>query len=75
MEAAQQSLVNRIASKEIFDFQPLAQDKSREIRYTRNADFNDEVASEFLNRNLRAADLAAMLAKSEQPALLSPFFY
>lgn len=75
VEAAQQSLVNRIASKEIFDFQPLAQDKSREIRYTRNADFNDEVASEFLNRNLRAADLAAMLAKSEQPALLSPFFY
>jgi hypothetical protein len=30
--------------------EPVMQDKSRELRYTRNADFSDAVAQEYLNR-------------------------
>ncbi|MXQ12893.1 formyltransferase family protein [Microvirga makkahensis] len=50
VDAAQKSLVARIASREIFEFPPVVQDRSQEIRYTRNRDFTDEVAAEYLRR-------------------------
>ena len=48
---AQQGLVSAIDNKSIFSFPAIKQDKSQEIRYTKNQDFNDEVAREFLDRN------------------------
>lgn len=74
VEAAQQSLVERIANGQIFDFAPQVQDKALELRYTRNSDFTDEVAAEYLARGQDSATLASMLSKAAQPALLEPFF-
>ena len=45
------------------------QDKGKEIRYSRNTDFNDAVAGEFLNRNISLSGL-----EYEYPALTEPFF-
>lgn len=75
VEAAQRSLVERIANKQIFDLQPLIQDKTQEIRYTKNADFTDKVADDFLCRNLSNLDLAASLYSARNPELLFPFYY
>jgi folate-dependent phosphoribosylglycinamide formyltransferase PurN len=50
VKAAHAALCERIADGSIFNLQPIAQDKSREVRYTRNADFTDAVAREYLDR-------------------------
>ncbi|MGV0999608.1 MAG: formyltransferase family protein [Fluviibacter sp.] len=75
VEVAQRSLVERIANKKIFDLQPQVQDKTQEIRYTKNADFTDKVAGEFLSRNLTHRDLLASLCGAPTPDLLFPFYY
>jgi folate-dependent phosphoribosylglycinamide formyltransferase PurN len=75
VEAAQQSLVERISNKQIFDFIPHSQDKTQEVRYTRNSDFTDSIAEEFLNRDSKNSDLAKLLTEATKPDLLSPFYY
>lgn len=71
VKAAHQGLAARIADGSLLDLPPQAQDKSLEIRYTRNADFNDDVAQDYLNNRrpspqqvfdaLQARDLTAFL--------------
>ena len=73
-EAAQQSLVERIANKEIYSFTPQQQDKRNEIRYTRNADFTDDIAEDFLAKSLDNAALKMLLSCSKKRELLHPFF-
>ncbi len=68
VDVAQKSLVDRISSKEIFNMEPIPQDKSLEVRYTRNSSFTSEIASEFLNRSLDLKDF-----HFEYPNLLKPY--
>ncbi len=76
VEAAQESLVARIDNEEIFNIIPEYQDENSELRYTRNADFTDDVAREFLNRQLSEAKLSVMLSAEQcRPELLSPFYF
>lgn len=48
VRAAQNSLVEYLEKGSVYP--PVPQDKSRQIRYTRNADFTDAVAAEYLER-------------------------
>ena len=68
--AAHKGLVDAIESGEIFSMPRVPQDREREVRYARNADFTDAVAREFLDRDMTIAkgDLA-------YPELLKPLFY
>jgi folate-dependent phosphoribosylglycinamide formyltransferase PurN len=50
VRVAHNALVSKVSSGEIFDMEPVKQDKKFEIRYTRNSDFNDEVVADFLSR-------------------------
>lgn len=50
VRATQEALVEQIANDQIRDIRPIEQDRSKELRYTRNADFTDEVATEYLAR-------------------------
>ena len=54
--AAQKSLVEKIKSQEIFKMEPHIQDKTMQIRYTKNNEFNDQVAQDFLNRKDNLVD-------------------
>lgn len=74
VEVAHKSLVHRIDNGEIQSFTPQPQDKTALVRYTRNADFTDEVASEFLARSPSHAGLQHLLASAQRPALLHPYF-
>jgi len=74
VQAAQASLVEMLASGEIFKMKSENQNKADELRYTRNADFTDEVAEEFLARNWDARELSRLLAAAERPKLLRPHF-
>lgn len=67
------SLVERINSKEIFSYENVKQDKSKEIRYTKNIDFNDVVAEEYLNRLLSPVDVKKKLQERDMSMFVKPF--
>ena len=50
---AQQGLVSAVDSELVFSAPTVKQDKSQEVRYSKNHDFTDDVAKEFLDRNLQ----------------------
>jgi hypothetical protein len=74
VDAVQKSVVDRIRSGELMAYIPRPQDKALELRYTRNIEFNDQVAREFLDRQMAASDIAAKLIARPVPALLNPYF-
>ena len=49
---AHKGLIQAIISGKIFSMPRVKQDKTLEIRYTKNADFTDSVAREFLDKNI-----------------------
>lgn len=71
---AQDSLVARLKSGDIFEMEEYIQDKTKELRYTRNSDFNDEVAAEYLSRGESSDYIRGALMRSEYPELVKPFF-
>lgn len=73
VKVAHESLVNRIASKEIFSYVPIKQDKSREYRYTRNVDFTDEVAKKYLEKLLLPEQVKDKLERRDMDMLEKPF--
>ena len=66
---AQKALVSAVNDKSIFSMSSIKQNKDNEVRYTKNTDFTDEIAKEFLDRNFQLnADLFSY------PELLNPIF-
>lgn len=68
--AAHNGLCQSIEEGRIMEIEPVRQDKSSEVLYTRNSDFTDNIAEEFLDRNY--------LIKKDKliyPELLNPIFY
>ena len=55
--------------EKLFSFDHVKQDKAKEVRYTRNKEFTDEVAEEFLNRKYKLDDRNFVY-----PELLNPIF-
>ena len=45
---AQKGLISSVKNKKIFDSNTVKQNKDKEIRYSKNKDFTDKIASEFL---------------------------
>jgi hypothetical protein len=74
VNAAHAALVDAIVSGAVFDCAPAVQDKSREIRYTRNKDFTDEVAREYLDRRLDANKIGDLLRASPAREFLRPVY-
>lgn len=50
VKAAHASLARHLADRTLRELSPVAQDRSRELRYTRNEHFTDDVAAEYLAR-------------------------
>ena len=66
---AQNALVSAVNNKSIFSFSSVKQNKGNEVRYTKNKDFTDEIAKEFLDRNLQLNTYSF-----SYPELLNPIF-
>lgn len=66
VRAAHSSLVRTIESNRLFSFEPIEQDKTQQIRYTRNSDFTDSVAAEYLARGINDVDVGKMMAKRNE---------
>lgn len=70
VKSAFYSIIEKINEKSIFDYKPVAQNSSQEIRYSRNSDFNDKIIEEFNNKkiNLNSKEFDITLLKE-------PYFY
>jgi methionyl-tRNA formyltransferase len=73
VKAAHLGLVEYLKSRDQGALQPVAQDKTRELRYTRNADFTDEVASAYLDRLMSAEQMEQSLKARDMSLFLRPF--
>jgi hypothetical protein len=74
VRAAHEGLVERIRDRTIFEMTPIDQDKARELRYTRNADFTDEVAREYLDRLPAPDEIGRSLRQRRNADFVRPFF-
>jgi hypothetical protein len=66
---AQEDLAQILNNGQIFSMASVQQDKNLEIRYTKNNEFTDDIAKEFLSKSI---DLFS--EKFEYPNLLRPVF-
>lgn len=73
VKVAQDSLVDRIHNKEIFNYTPIKQDKQKEIRYTKNIDFNDEKAKEYMENLITENEIFERLSNRDKSLLLNPY--
>jgi hypothetical protein len=72
VRAAHHAMRDAIADGTIFRMPSVAQDKSQQIRYTRNADFDDAVAETFLARRRDATWVADTISRAQRRELISP---
>lgn len=59
----------QLITRQYFSLATVKQDKSQEVRYTKNQDFNDEIANEFLQRDIQLDS-----ESFSYPELLNPIF-
>ncbi len=52
IKSAFQSVILRIRDGSIFEIKPLPQDKTKELRYSKNSDFNEEVVRKYLEKEI-----------------------
>jgi len=76
VKAAHQSLVERIANNTLFKYKLIKQNPNLLIRYSRNHDFTDEVAKEFLGRNPSIEQLSMLIREKggETTDLITPYY-
>ncbi len=75
VQAAHRALIESIKSGRLFSLKALPQNHDLEIRYSRHRDFTDEVAKEYLQRNLSAHDIDRMLKSRRERQLLEPQYF
>ena len=68
--AAHYGLINGIKKDSLLKNDRNKQEKNRELRYTKNSQFNDKIAQEFLKKN-KYIDRKNL----KYPKLINPFFY
>jgi len=73
VKSAHDGLVRAIETGEILEMDAIDQNKSLEIRYTRNKDFTDKVASEYLERQATSQDIFRSLKNRDLSMLLNPY--
>lgn len=73
VKVAHNGLVSAIKTGEILKMEAIIQDKALEIRYTRNKDFTDEVASRYLAKQPTAQDIFQSLSNRDLSILLNPY--
>ena len=75
VKSAHLGLIQKIKDKSIFKLKPVKQDKSVEISYTKNYEFNDNVASEFLGKFIDPDIFVNKVKKRKLSDFLNPFVY
>ena len=69
VKSAFHSIAERIKDSSIFKINPIAQDKSREIRYSREKEFDEEIVKEYFKKEINLNN-----KKFDKSLLKEPFF-
>ena len=69
VKAAFHSIAERIKDKSIFEIEPIAQNKSKEVRYSKKIEFNEQVVKNYFTKNI---DLNSK--QFDKSLLKEPFF-
>ena len=75
VKSAHKGLVENLKTGKLSDFSRVIQDKSKELRYTKNIDFDDQVASDYLNNLATKDDLRNSISNRTYENFLHPFVY
>ena len=70
VKAAFHSIAERIKDKSIFEIEPIVQDKSKEVRYSKKIEFNEQVVKNYFTKNI---DLNSK--QFDKSLLKEPFFF
>jgi len=70
--AAHAALIRHIERGTLLDLEPIQQDSSKQSRYTRNVDFSDEIANEYLTRLPTAEQLSAAIQRRDARQFVRP---
>jgi len=73
VRAAHQGLVQALVDGTLQTMLPVPQDRSRQLRYSRNEDFTENVAAEYLQRLQPAETIQQHLEAREMTDFLRPF--
>ena len=73
VKVAHESLIHMITSEKIKKIKPIKQDELLEIRYTRNADFTDDIARNYLRSLPTPKKIADKLKKRDLNKFLNPY--
>jgi len=72
VKAAHLALCDLIKTNDVFNLDTLLQNKEQEIRYTRNLDFNDEYAKDFMERDYDAHEVYEKCLNRDLSKFLNP---
>lgn len=67
------SIAEKIGNGEILRLEPVPQDRSKELRYSRESDFTDEVARRYLDNLPTMCDIRHMMAVRDASNFLRPY--
>jgi folate-dependent phosphoribosylglycinamide formyltransferase PurN len=73
VKSAHRGFVEQLIAGRLATMTPVRQDKSLQQRYTRNSDFNDSVAQEYLDRQLSPREIREALLQRRTSELLNPY--
>ena len=73
VKVAHDSLVKRIGNGEIFGYQGIPQDRTKEYRYTKNKEFTDEVAKKYMEDMYSAEEVYKRLDNRDFMMFEKPF--
>lgn len=73
VQSAIRGLCSHLSYGSLFE-QSVSQDRRKEVRYSRNADFNDQVVAEFMNRQPSPKEIEDALLKRKVHELVRPYF-
>lgn len=75
VKSAHKGLIDNLKSGELSKFKKVPQDKSKEIRYTRNSEFNDQVASDYLDNPPLHSEVLNKIENRDLSKFLNPYIF
>jgi hypothetical protein len=73
VDVSQNAVVHHIKNGTLYDLPPVPQDRSQELRYTKNIEFTDDVAQRYLGLRPSPDDVKAILDKRDLSKFINPF--
>ena len=69
------TLVDKLVSGELAELEPVQQDGSSMLRYSKGAEFTDEIARKFLDQNITPAQIKQIMDVSPERKFERPVYY